>query len=104
MVADPPSNEINRLFVASDGTFLAGRLGYEVLQGNGGVALQTPLATLYTLDGPTDRFLVTPPDGLRVAGYHADAFGSDATRFRARLQFRPAPRTFREIGGILSGD
>jgi hypothetical protein len=45
--------------------FLTGRLGYEVLQGNGTVALQTPLATLYKFNGLTDRFLVTPPDGLR---------------------------------------
>ncbi len=42
--------------------------------------------------------------GLRGAGYHADAFGSDATKFWASVQFRLASRTFREIGGILSDD
>jgi len=39
-------------------------LGYEVLQGNGTSAFQTPLATLHKFNGPTDQFLTTPPDGL----------------------------------------
>jgi hypothetical protein len=40
-------------------------LGYEVLQGNGTSAFQTPLATLHKFNGLTDQFLTTPPDGLR---------------------------------------
>ena len=50
---------------------------------------------------PTEAGEVHRPEG---AGYHADAFGSDATKFWASVQFRLAPRTFREIGGILSDD
>lgn len=42
--------------------------GYEVLGADGGVALtsfQTPLATLHKFNGTADKFLVTPPNGLR---------------------------------------
>jgi hypothetical protein len=41
-----------------------GMIGWEYLEGNGVNALQTPLATLHKFNGWTDRFLVTPPDGL----------------------------------------
>lgn len=40
------------------------RAGYEVLEGDGASAFQTPLATLHKFNGLTDRFLVTPADGL----------------------------------------
>ncbi len=50
--------------------------GYEVLGASSGAALtsfQTPLATLHKFNGWTDKFLVTPPNGLRdvyaVLGY-----------------------------------
>jgi hypothetical protein len=42
--------------------------GYEVLGADAGVALtsfQTPLATLHKFNGTADKFLVTPPNGLR---------------------------------------
>ena len=42
--------------------------------------------------------------GLRGAGCDADRFGADATKFGASVQFRLAPRTFREIKAILSDD
>ena len=38
--------------------------GYEVLQGDRTNAFQTPLATLHKFNGLTDRFLITPPNGL----------------------------------------
>jgi hypothetical protein len=44
--------------------------GYEVLGASSGVALtsfQTPLATLHKFNGWADKFLVTPPNGLRDA-------------------------------------
>jgi hypothetical protein len=47
--------------------------GYEVLGADQGVAVtsfQTPLATLHKFNGWADKFLVTPPNGLR------DAYGS----------------------------
>lgn len=47
--------------------------GYERLGADDGVALtsfQTPLATLHKFNGWADKFLVTPPDGLR------DVYGS----------------------------
>lgn len=40
------------------------RLGYELLDGNGQRAFQTPLATLHGFNGWADRFLVTPVNGL----------------------------------------
>ena len=40
-------------------------LEYEVLGGDGIYAFQTPLATLHKFNGWTDKFLVTPPAGLR---------------------------------------
>jgi Alginate export len=42
--------------------------GYEVLGADNGVALssfQTPFATLHKFNGTADKFLVTPPNGLR---------------------------------------
>jgi hypothetical protein len=47
--------------------------GFEILGADNGVALtsfQTPLATLHKFNGWADKFLVTPPNGLR------DAYGS----------------------------
>lgn len=41
------------------------RAGYERLEGNGTVALQTPLATLHAFNGWADKFLTTPANGLR---------------------------------------
>jgi Alginate export len=44
--------------------------GYEVLGSSGGTALtsfQTPLATLHKFNGWADKFLTTPPNGLRDA-------------------------------------
>lgn len=39
--------------------------GFERLEGNGSAALQTPLATLHAFNGWADKFLTTPPRGLR---------------------------------------
>jgi hypothetical protein len=41
------------------------RIGYERLSGDGSTALQTPLATLHAFNGWADKFLTTPPNGLR---------------------------------------
>lgn len=40
------------------------KLGYEQLDGDGQVGLQTPLATLHAFNGWADQFLVTPATGL----------------------------------------
>jgi hypothetical protein len=40
------------------------KVGYEVLEGDGTNAFQTPLATLHKFNGFTDQFLTTPVDGL----------------------------------------
>ncbi|PKP95583.1 MAG: hypothetical protein CVT75_01180 [Alphaproteobacteria bacterium HGW-Alphaproteobacteria-14] len=41
------------------------KVGLERLEGSGAAALQTPLATLHAFNGWADKFLVTPPNGLR---------------------------------------
>lgn len=43
---------------------ITGKAGYEILQGNGTKAFQTPLATLHTFNGWADKFLSTPAKGL----------------------------------------
>lgn len=43
---------------------LTGKLGFEVLEGNGSQAFQTPFATLHKFQGWADKFLTTPPDGV----------------------------------------
>jgi len=43
---------------------LTGKLGYEVLGGDGHYAFQTPLATLHAFQGWADQFLTTPATGI----------------------------------------
>lgn len=40
------------------------KLGYEVLEGNGTSAFQTPIATLHAFNGWADKFTTTPVNGL----------------------------------------
>lgn len=55
------------------------KAGLERLEGNGTAALQTPLATLHAFNGWADKFLVTPPNGLRdLYGDIAYKFGDDS--------------------------
>ncbi len=50
-------------------------LGYEVLEGDGTNAFQTPLATKHAWNGWADKFLTTPADGLE------DKYLAFATKF-----------------------
>jgi hypothetical protein len=50
------------------GVKLAG--GEEILQGNGTIGFVTPLATLHPFQGWADKFLTTPPNGIK------DSYGS----------------------------
>lgn len=43
------------------------KANYEVLEGDGTTAFQTPIATLHAYQGWADRFLVTPRDGITDA-------------------------------------
>jgi hypothetical protein len=43
------------------------KVGYELLEGDGTFAFQTPLATLHKFNGWADQFLATPPNGLQDA-------------------------------------
>lgn len=66
---------------------LTAKAGYEVLEGNPGEGrFTTPLATLHKWNGWADKFLATPPDGLRDGwlhlGYQRGAFNSAAVYHR----------------------
>ncbi|MGO1118265.1 alginate export family protein [Rhodovibrionaceae bacterium A322] len=66
--ADNPANFDLWYYQIEPGVDYSGvkvKLGYEVLQGNGRNAFQTPLATLHKFNGFTDQFLTTPADGLQ---------------------------------------
>ncbi len=52
---------------------VAGKLGYEVLGGDGAYGFQTPLATLHAFQGWADLFLNTPANGIRDAYLKLDA-------------------------------
>ncbi len=43
---------------------VTGKLGYELLEGDGTYAFSTPLATVHAFNGWADQFLITPLDGL----------------------------------------
>ncbi|MCU0890534.1 MAG: alginate export family protein [Sandarakinorhabdus sp.] len=84
------------------------RGGFEELGGDGRSALQTPLATAHLFNGWTDRFLTTPPAGLRDV--YADLrwqMGPLLTKAPAVLwlrvhDYRPSgggPRYGREVSG-----
>lgn len=91
------------------------RLGWEHLGGNGGHALQTPLATLHAFNGWADKFATTPAGGLddRYLGasgkfaanqidwqvawhdYRADTGGRHGSEWNASIGF--------PLGGPLKG-
>ena len=55
-------------YLAETGLFyqgFIGLVGYEVLQGNGTMGLQTPLANLHPFQGWAETFLTKPPNGLK---------------------------------------
>ncbi len=75
--ANPARFDLDYLLI-EPGVALGGwtvKAGFERLQGDGAVALQTPLATLHAFNGWADKFLVTPPAGLR------DLYGEVGYRF-----------------------
>ena len=55
--------------LAGQGLILLG--GYEVFQGNGLVAVQTPLANLHPFNGWAESFLTKPPNGLEDGYFKA---------------------------------
>lgn len=76
------------------------KFGYERLEGNGAVALQTPLATLHAFNGWADVFLGTPANGLR------DIYGDVSYRVKGDgllkgLLLRAAWHDFRSTTGDI---
>jgi hypothetical protein len=80
--------------------------GYEVLGASSGAALtsfQTPLATLHKFNGWADKFLVTPPNGLRdayaLAGYtKPKIFGFDSIGLSATYHDYRSDRSSQNYG------
>lgn len=65
--ADNPANISENYLLLEPGVAWngwTGKAGFEVLQGNGTTAFQTPLATLHAFNGWADKFLSTPARGL----------------------------------------
>lgn len=79
------------------------KAGYERLEGDGTVGLQTPLATLHAFNGWADKFLTTPAGGLRDA--YLDASWKVAAKGPLKgLALRAAWHDFRSTrGGIDYG-
>lgn len=76
------------------------RFGYERLGSNGVDALQTPLATLHAFNGWADKFLRTPPNGLR--DLYADAtIRPFQSGFLTNATFRIAYHDYRSTRGDL---
>ena len=73
--------------------------GYERLEGNGAVALQTPLATLHAFNGWADVFLNTPANGLR--DLYADASYKVAAGPLKGLLLRGTYHDFRSTVGDM---
>ncbi|MDD2724883.1 MAG: hypothetical protein PHH59_12785 [Methylovulum sp.] len=68
---------------------MAVKFSYERLEGKGGVnAFQTPLGTNHAFQGFADRFLVTPPDGIR------DYFATLSFKFAGSTQLIAAYHHF----------
>jgi hypothetical protein len=61
-----------------------GLVGYEVLQGNGTMAFQTPLATLHAFQGWAETFLTKPPNGIRDL-YVKGSYGFAAAPFSDKI-------------------
>ena len=61
-----------------------GLVGYEVLQGNGKMAFQTPLATLHAFQGWAETFLTKPPNGIKDL-YVKGAYGFAAAPFSDKV-------------------
>src|SRR3569623_560017 len=78
---NPASFDLNYLFAELGGSLrgITGKLGYEVLEGNGTQSVQTPLATLHAFNGWADQFLVTPAAGLedKYLGVGSTAWGDE---------------------------
>lgn len=83
--------------------------GYEVLGASGGAALtsvQTPLGTNFKFQGWADRFLTTPPDGVRdlygTAGYGWKSWGAlKAVSLSATVHRFESDRLVRHYGDEL---
>lgn len=62
--SDGGSPEYARAAISADYRDISLALTFEELGSDGGIAFQTPLATLHRFQGAADLFLVTPPEGI----------------------------------------
>ncbi len=63
---NPTDYDVNYYLVEAGAKYagFTAKAGYEVLEGDGTSSFKTPLATLHTFQGVTDKFLATPPNGI----------------------------------------
>lgn len=77
------------------------KAGFERLEGNGTVALQTPLATLHAFNGWADKFLTTPANGLRDVYLDATYKVADKGPLKG-LTLRGVWHDYRSTAGALN--
>ena len=83
------SANYTNLEASADVSFAKATLGYEVLGSNKGFSVQTPLATLFAMNGWANMFTATPTNGLQdtYAKLRSNAYGvtygSDYHSFQA---------------------
>jgi hypothetical protein len=70
---------ITKAFEGAAVSALTAKVNYELLEGDGVSAFQTPLGTNHAFQGWADRFLLTPPDGIEdfYGTLAASAFGAN---------------------------
>lgn len=77
------------------------KAGYEVLEGDGTNAFQTPLATLHKFNGWADKFLSTPANGLEDAYILASYKASGTDTF---LDGTKLTAVYHDFDGHEAGD
>jgi hypothetical protein len=60
----PSEFEFTKAVESATVASLTAKINYELLEGNGVSAFQTPLGTNHAFQGWADRFLITPADGI----------------------------------------
>ena len=76
---------------------VTGKVGIEILGSQNGIGFSTPLATLHVFQGWADKFLVTPPDGIR------DMYGSLGFMIRG-VKLRAVYHQFDDDAGNIDYD
>ena len=82
----------------------SGKVGYELLGGDGAIGFSTPLATLHKFQGFADAFLATPANGLQDL-YGTIAYSWKDAPFGTTVKFFATYHDFKsDVGSLDFGD